>query len=391
MIELGIPSVKYSDGKAILENDILIDGRKQKLWMKVDEKYGEYLCHERNDAYLIACINYAMRNRHDIVSRQPITEALLFNIENYLKPALLENNPHFHNVKIQTEISSELLPSAGAVGTGISCGVDSLHALSKHTGSEFTTRNITHLAFNNVGSHGEGDAGRKLYESRIDRPRRLAEQYGFGFVASDTNLMDVVEQDHFKSHTYSSMFPVFALQKLYSCYFYASAGYRFNEFELRDYPNLCSGSYELLSLNVFSTPQIKIDSEGMGLSRLEKLRSVVKYAPSYKYLHVCLKEQDNCGVCEKCVRTLLGLDALNALDLYKDVFDVRYYKENKEWYLQQLMYKIKDRKHDYFEMYPYFKGQITAGMRVKAEIYGLKLLKDAVVRRSKALLARVKA
>lgn len=385
MIKLGKPIIKYQNGDAILENDIEIDGIKSLIWFKVDEEYGKYLCFERNDAYLIACLNYAMRNNHDIISENPITEDLLFNINTCLIPALIENNPKFHEVKIHAKVENAPLPSAGAVGTGISCGVDSLNALANHTNSIFTNHNITHLTFNNVGSHGEGKRARELYNARIERPRKFAEEYGFKFVASDSNLMDVVEQNHFKTHTYSSMFPVFCLQKLYSTYYYASGGYKFNEFNLKDLPNLCCGSYELLSLSVFSTSQIQIKSEGMGLTRLDKLKNVVKYKPSYKYLNVCLEDGDNCGICEKCVRTLLELDALNALNAYQDVFDIEYYKKHKSWYLQQMLYRIKDKKHDYFEMYPFFEKEVTMGMRIKAGIHGLKCILFDTIRKNETL------
>ena len=380
-IVIGIPSIKRANGYAILENVITIGGECKTIWFKVREQYGKYLCDERNDAYLIACLNYAMRNGYDIESKHPITETLLFNIDNYLIPALIENNPNFHRVRIYSETSSELLPSAGAVGTGISCGVDSLNALANHSDTKFINHNLTHLTFNNVGSHGEGEIARRLYNLRLERPKQFAEDYGFEFVASDSNLMDVIIQSHFKTHTYSSMFPVFCLQKLYSGYFYASSGYKYNEFELRDSDHSSCGSYELLSLNVFSTPQIRIYSEGMGLTRLEKLRNVVKYEPSYKYLNVCLDDGDNCGICEKCVRTLLGIDALGSLDLYKDVFDVDYYRAHKPWYLQQMLYRIKEKKHDYFEMKPYFKDEFSIIMKIRAEIYGIKISLKSIIRR----------
>ena len=64
------------------------------------------------------------------------------------------------------------------------------------------------------------------------------------------------------------------------------------------------------------------------MTRMTKLKKVVDYVPSYRYLNVCLKDGDNCGVCEKCVRTLLGLDALGKLDEYNQVFDTQYYKQN---------------------------------------------------------------
>ena len=128
----------------------------------------------------------------------------------------------------------------------------------------------------------------------------------------------------------------------------------------------------MLSLPLFSTHNLRVYSEGENMSRLTKLRSIVKYAPSYKYLNVCLKDGDNCGKCEKCVRTLLGIDALGALDNYAEVFDIDYYHKHKKWYLQQMLIQMVHNKHDYFEMYPYFKSEITLDMRIKVLPYTIE-------------------
>lgn len=226
MIKIGKPQVKSDASTATLFTDITIDGDSKEVWFKVDKKYGAYLCYERGDAFVIAVLNYAMRNHHDIVSEAPLTEDLYYNIDKYLVDAIAQYNSNFYRPQITAEVASEPLPCAGAVGTGISCGVDSLHALACQTSMKFKKHNITHLTFNNVGSHGEGERAEKLYHARLERPRRFAEEYGFEFVASDSNLQNVVEQNHFKSHTYSSMFAVYCLQKLYSVYYYASSGYK---------------------------------------------------------------------------------------------------------------------------------------------------------------------
>lgn len=368
MIHIGRPSIKEEDQYAILENVISIDGRPSTLWFKVDNKYSDYLCDERGDAYLIAVLNYAMANRHDITIDIPVSESLVYNLEKYLIDALVENNAQYYRPQITAALTSEQLPNAGAVGTGISCGVDSLHALANHHASEYKKHNITHLAFNNVGSHGQGKEAHDLFLSRIERPKKFAEEYGFELIVSDSNLMDVIPQDHYKTHTYSSMFPVFCLQKLYSIYLYASAGYHFNEFQLNQDSLICCGSYEMLSLQCFSNENVKVLSEGMGKVRMDKLRKVSQYAPSYKYLNVCLLEGDNCGKCEKCVRTMLGLDALGTLDNYTAVFDIPYYRSHKKWYLQQMMYQKARGRHDYHDIYPYFKDEVTTAMRFKTVI-----------------------
>lgn len=365
MIHIGKPQISFDTQFATLSTEIIIDGEQDIVWFKVDRCYGEYLCYERSDAYVIAVLNFAMRNNHDIECETPISEDVFYNIEKYLIDALVRYNDSFYRPTISAPVASEPLPCANAVGTGISCGVDSLHALSNQTNLKFKNHNITHLSFNNVGSHGEGEKAIDLFTKRTKTPKEFAKEYGFEIVISDSNLMNVIKQNHFKTHTYSSMFPVYCLQKLYSVYYYASAGYNYHEFTLEDSPSRCCGSYEMLSLPLFSTHNLRIYSEGEGLSRMDKLRRVTEFSPSYKYLNVCLSSENNCNVCEKCVRTMLGIDALGKLDYYKSVFDVEYYKQNKKWYLQQLLKQKYLQKHDYIELYDFFRTEITIFMHLK--------------------------
>lgn len=369
MIKIEAPQLISNENEARLETYISIDDIRKKIWFSVDKEYEQYLCHERSDAYVIAVLNFAMRNGHDISCEAPLTEELYYNLDKYLIDAIKEYNPDFYRPIITAPISSDLLPCAGGVGTGISCGVDSLHALVSQTDLKFKRHNITHLTFNNVGSHGEGERAGELFRKRQELPRKFAKEYGFKLVMSDSNLMDVVEQNHFKSHTYSSMFPVFCLQKLYSVYYYASSGYRYHEFRLSDLSGSSCGSYEMLSLPLFSTRNLRIYSDGEGMTRMKKISKIVHYAPSYKYLNVCLSDGKNCGKCEKCVRTLLGIDALGKLDNYSDVFDIEYYRNNKSWYLTQLLIHRAQKKHDYFELYPYFKSEIKWWMHIKVLPY----------------------
>lgn len=369
MIKIEKSFIEYDEESVILNTYICIDGKREKLWFKVARKYGQYLCTERGDAYLVAILHYAMTHGHDIELEIPVTEELLYNIDTYLIDALVSYNPTYHHSRIKAEVASGLLPNAGAVGTGISCGVDSLYALARESNSLFPNHKITHLTFNNVGSHGEGEKACILYNKRLQRSKKFAEEYGYEFVASDSNLMDVIEQSHFYTHTYSSMFPVLCLQKLYSVFYYASGGYRYDEFTLEARKEICCGSYELLSLPVFSSRQLRIYSQGENMTRMQKLEKVVDYAPSYKFLNVCLMDENNCGCCEKCVRTMTALDALGKLELYRDIFDVDYYYSHKTWYMKQMIKQLLRKKHDYFEIYYYMRKDMTLGLYVYKGFY----------------------
>lgn len=381
MIKISKPYIEIEGQYALLKARISIDDKSDIIWFKVEKKYKDYLCDERSDAYLVATLNYAMINSHDIELEAPISENLLLKIENILIPALCENNHHYYKPNIIAQTTNEPLPNAGAVGTGISCGVDSLHAVASKSNTKYKSHNLTHLTFNNVGSHGIGEEARTLFHKRLQKSHKFAEEYGYEFVPSDSNLMDVISQSHFKTHTYSSMFAVLCLQKLFSVYYYASSGNRFNQFYLKDEGHNSCGKYELLSLPVFSTQNTRIYSEGMGLSRLEKINEIKDYTPSHQYLSVCLIDNGNCGHCPKCIRTQLELDALGVLEKYKNVFDIEDYKRNKSKMLKYLFIKNYEKYPDFIELMPYFKSQINYKIKLMFLLHIIKLKIKNIIRR----------
>jgi len=106
---------------------------------------------------------------------------------------------------------------------------------------------------------------------------------------------------------------------------------------------------------------------GATLSRFQKMEDLSEFEPSFDFLSVCYNGSRNCGRCEKCVRTMLILDALGKLDLYRNVFDVDRYRENKQRHLRLILRQIHDVDHALFytELYRRFKKQITLAMRVR--------------------------
>lgn len=371
MITIHKPTIRTENGKSRLESSVSIDNFSGVLWFEVESKFGPYLCHERGDAFLVALLNYAMRNGHDITSEAPIGEDLYYRLSTDLIPALANNSKVLHLTKITAAVDSSILPNAQAVGTGISCGVDSLHAVAQESNPNFPRHKLTHLAFNNVGSHGAGERAQKLFDERRALAKKFCEEYHYEYVEGNSNLQDFIPQSHFLSHTYSSIFSVLALQKLYSVYYYASSGHKYNSFSIKDSEKYDSGLYELLSLNCFSSHSLKIYSEGGEKNRFEKLQSVVKFEPSYKYLNVCVKQFHNCGKCEKCVRTLVAIDALNCLEKYKTVFDINYYKQNRSYYYTKLVVGTLEKNEMYEGVYPLLKNKISFVSNVRG---GCKLL-----------------
>ena len=200
-----------------------------------------------------------------------------------------------------------------------------MHAILNHIKPKEKQFKVTHLCINNVGAFNEcySESGiEKVRKERTKASEKFAKEIGLPLIVTDSNISDVIEQLHTHTHTYTSIFAVHCLQKLWKTYYYGSSGESFEHFSIVDNDKKDCSKYELLSLDCFSTNNLKIFSEGGAKNRLEKTESICNHKIVHKYLHVCTKKEYNCSKCPKCMRTLLSLYALDVdLDKYKKVFD----------------------------------------------------------------------
>ncbi len=76
------------------------------------------------------------------------------------------------------------------------------------------------------------------------------------------------------------------------------------------------GSHPLLD-PLWSSGAVQVEHDGGNVSRVDKIAAIVQDRHGLGWLRVCYKNPDqtyNCGTCEKCVRTMLSLHALGALE-----------------------------------------------------------------------------
>ncbi len=346
MINIFTPYIEKNGAKSRCCCDIAVDGEKKNVWFEVDSEYEKYLCTERSDAYVIGFLSFAMRGGHDIICEAPVTDELLYNISTFLIPSLCKYGKNLHAIRIRCSIAPPLA-EGDAVGTGCSCGVDSFYSIAFHMNSSFPRNDLTHLCINNVGAFNEcyDDYGReKAMNERYTETRKVATKAGLPLIETNSNFWDEFYQNHLRTHTYSSCFAVYMLQKLWRVYYYASSGYDFSLFSLKDNDLYSSDHYELLSLQCFSTSMLRIYSDGGEKDRFEKTEGIVSLPLAQQHLHVCIRKPYNCGQCSKCRRTLLTLDALNALDDFSAVFDVEEYRKKLD--ANYLWLYSKHKEHD---------------------------------------------
>ena len=152
------------------------------LWYSLNEAHS-HLVSNSSDAFLVALLIPAMELGEDIHIEGSISERLLFNLSGGFQKLLQNIIPRLNHVKIFAEdTSSRQTQPANGVATGFSGGIDSFSVLADHFYSKIPQKfRITHLLFNNVGSHGHGPGGERLFQDRYERLVPAAETIGLPF------------------------------------------------------------------------------------------------------------------------------------------------------------------------------------------------------------------
>jgi hypothetical protein len=328
------PYVTTTDEVARLSADIIIDGQTKTLWCETSKTYQQFLLQERSDAFLSVLVPFAMRSGKDIVCESPVTEQFLHNLNEILIPQLCTHDSRLHRTQIKAEGDFSFLFSGHAVGTGMSCGVDSFYTTSLYLASELKSMNLTHLY---TGNYLYGN------DSKVYRRAQLtAEDLKIPLVQTSTNISETLNLPHLFTHFFKTMFGVLALRKLFRTYYYSTAE-DFSHFTLRGNATTDTALFELLLLYSFSCPDFQVLTGGVKSERLAKTAALREFSAAKKFLNVCLfPENDrNCGRCAKCRRTLLMLDMLDALDEFQAVFDVAEYRRTR---LDSFVYLVQEKR-----------------------------------------------
>ena len=333
-IVVGCPSISTANGLTRITSIVTYNGETLSVWAEVDDKYGKYLCVERSDAYVVGLLNFAMRNKCDIVCKAPMSQRLKYQLETFLIPSLIRHDNTLYATQIVADEDGYELPCAGAVGTGCSCGVDSFHVIKRYGKEKFHGIQLTHLMLLKIGGIAYDETRWRL---KVAHTKTFCLEYGYELITFNTNFSLAFPQDHLLTDGYANSFGILTLQKLWKIYFYGSSGLDLSGFDLTDNSKRSDAHYDLLLFDCLSTERLKIYLDGLDIPRFDKLRYILDFEPIRKYLDVCLENTGrNCGRCRKCKRTLVMLDALGALDKAFVAFDAQKYRQKRHQYLRWL-------------------------------------------------------
>lgn len=350
-----IKSIKKSEenGMARISVNIRIKDNDEVLWIDTTKEYEKYFVTDRADAFIVGILLTAMINGQDIVSEQPISSQLKFTLEHQLIPTLAKYDGRFYRTCILSEVTDEPIQNEGAVGTGISLGLDSFCTIADAYNTDNKGINLTHLVTFNRGIVGGSYHENNLKfcsDMLFSRIEKVSAELQLPLICMNTNLHSYMVKymsprvDFFS--TYWLIMMIMSLGKLFKMYYISSTGIDFTGFKVKKMAYEDCEEYDLLTLYCCSTANgVRFVSGGGEKSRFEKVKTICDFEIARKNLMSCLYEHFNCMHCAKCKRNLVTIDALGRLEDFRDVYDIDYYKNHRNRYLEWMCQQVQMGSH----------------------------------------------
>lgn len=261
---------------------------------------------EIGDAFLAALLMPAMASGEDLTIKAPVSRRLLRSARTIMD---IYSTWWSQLAPVRVRGEGDSVPGAGrqAVGLFFTAGVDSFYSLLTDVARANDPHHepVTHLLFANFERQSGHD-----YDRLIGRVRHVAEKTGRQPLVVDTNVRSLTEHTVFwpAYHGAALASVALALQGLLGrCLIAASDQYA-------HLPPL--GSHPVLD-HLWSTESLEIVHDGAEATRTEKIeRQLARSELALANLSVCWlgKPAQNCGVCEKCLRTMISLELAGVLD-----------------------------------------------------------------------------
>jgi hypothetical protein len=330
-MRIGKPELRIADGRAVIDTRIESDHLPKSLAFSAPASCRDLLS-ESSDAQLVALLIPAMARGEPISVAGTVSEKLIYSLA-ALQVLLREVMPFLHGVEIRPANISRERSDARGVATGFSGGIDSFCVLADHHYAPVAEGfRITHLLYNNVGSHDTG--GEATFRRRHQRLLPLTDRLGLPLIDIDSNLDAFYGQrlGFQQTHTARNAAVALLLGAGIGRFMYASA-YRFGDVSISAWHD--TAPTDLITLPMLSTESTQCFSVGSEYTRVEKTLKVAELPDSHDFLDVCTKTwtEKNCGCCPKCNRTLITLQIAGRMQDYERVFDLAAYRKVSSGYL----------------------------------------------------------
>jgi len=258
----------------------------------------EIALHPNNEAFVAAALTACMFTGHDIQLQGSMSRRLLDSIPT-ITHMFQTWSPHLRRITVSGAEPVERQPAQGGrVGVFFSLGVDSFFTLMRRR-EEIT--DLIHIVgyFERLGRVGPASWDvQPLLQS-------VADALGKRLIIVHTDLRRLYDRPgiHWNNHGYGPTMAAVG-HVLYPEFkrVYIASGHDWTML-------LPSASHPLLD-PLWSSEGLEVVHDGLEFSRLDKLQLLANEDLVTQALRVCSRRppsQRNCGQCEKCIRTMIGL------------------------------------------------------------------------------------
>ena len=324
------------------------------MWVAVEEKNADMLADNVYDPFVLVPVILGMYYKQNVHIDGNISPRLYHNMQHYLMNIFDRFSDHTAPVKFTVNGFDTVKPNGGVnlIGTGISCGVDSLVTIyDNYINEKDPDFKINSLFFVNCGTHGdyEDKASHKKYWDRVALYKTGAEDLGLPMYLINSNYHAFTHKIGEQKIGYLAIYScVLSLQK-YIRRYYTSSNLSYDEiaefnrlsrdFDIAEY---C----ESFMPHLISTECFELVIDGCQYTRAEKTERISDWEFAQKHINVCNSLDSgaqNCSYCNKCMWTLIPLEAMGKLDKFKKVFNIYVYKKNAyKWKCSFLSHYGKD-------------------------------------------------
>lgn len=340
---------KYARGEVIrLEADIIFTDMvspypEKTIYFEIDKEHGDMLADDSYDAFVLVPLFIAMFHKQDLHIRGNISKKLYQNVIWYVRKIFCDYSPDLSNVNFTVDGFTEPTKERGKIiGTGISCGVDSLSTIYDHFVKETDPDYRINALFyfnHDIHNYRKDSSGQMIFHKLCRKNRQATADIGLPFYSLETNLYPFndtivkLRKDNWVSMSYINAYScILSLGKGVFRY-YTAGGSTYNQKKIfyADYHDRdMAGFCDFYLVPLIQTERTEIIIDGCQSRRVDKLKKIVDWDITKKYLDTCYENNSdgsNCGICGKCLRTLLALEIMGKLDDYADIFDVGRYRK----------------------------------------------------------------
>lgn len=336
---------KYAkDGWTYLGCDFEVSGMKspfrdKQMWVAVEDKNADMLTEEVYDPFVLVPVFLGMYFGQDVQIDGDVSPRLYHNMQHYLMNIFERFSDRLKPIRFTAKGFKKIETRGGVIGTGISCGIDSLTTIyDNYVNESDPDFKINSLFFVNCGTHGDfTDKGsQKRFVERVALNKTAADDLGLPMYVINSNFHSFAYQVGEQRFVYLAIYScILSLQKCIKRY-YTSSNYSYDE--IMEFTNL-SQDFDIAEYcesfmpHLVSTERFELVIDGCQYTRAEKMEHISDWNFAQKHLNVCVHPLEggyNCSCCQKCYWTLIPLEAMGKLDKFSQVFDLKVYKKKSK-------------------------------------------------------------